>query len=270
MAGDNGEAEVTGLEVPAARKCFVISAFGKTQDEKRTHTQVLKHLIQKVLKPRGYSVERADQIAEEGLITNQIIERLLDDDLVVADLTSLNPNVFYEMAVRHAARKPIIHIITVGVDIPFDVSNMRAVQYSLTDPDRLEEAQHELGEKADAIEASGWKAAPNPITAARDVAILLQSAEPGAREEGEVLGAVNDLKDEVQRLNRRMGRIRSEPKPASSVQGKVRRRLRQGDKPNFEVLADSLSVNKDLLQETMEKMEHRGEIAFDEGWGLVG
>lgn len=70
---------------------------------------------------------RADEIDDEGLITNQIIEHLIEDDLVVADLTGLNPNVFYEVAVRHAARKPIVHLITTGQDIPFDVANMRAV-----------------------------------------------------------------------------------------------------------------------------------------------
>ena len=64
---------------------------------------------------------------------------------------------FYELAVRHAARKPIIHLITKGQDIPFDVSNMRAVPYALNDPDVLEEACKELARKVDSIEQNGFE-----------------------------------------------------------------------------------------------------------------
>ena len=90
----------SGGDIGAApqKRCFVVSAFGAGPDEQRAHKQVLRHLVQKVLEPE-YQVVRADLIDEEGLITNQIIEHLLEDELVVADLTGLNPNVFYEVAV---------------------------------------------------------------------------------------------------------------------------------------------------------------------------
>jgi hypothetical protein len=52
----------------------------------------------------GYDTIRADQIAKPGIITSQVIQHLLDDPLVVADLTGWNPNVFYELAIRHAIR----------------------------------------------------------------------------------------------------------------------------------------------------------------------
>jgi hypothetical protein len=164
---------------------------------------VLKHLVQKVLSDR-YTVIRADQIDDEGLITNQIIEHLLEDELVVADLTDLNPNVFYELAVRHAARKPIVHLISKGQDIPFDVSNMRAVPYALDDPDLLEEAQTELGRKVKAIEDSGFTAAPNPVSAARDVWLLRASEQPEVRQAADLLAGLNQLQDEVRALARRM------------------------------------------------------------------
>lgn len=186
------------------RRCFVVSAFGNAPDAQRRHKQVLRHLVRKVLEP-AYSVVRADEIDDEGLITNQVIEHLLSDDLVVADLTGLNPNVFYEVAVRHAARKPIIHLVTKGQEIPFDVANMRAVLYTLEDPDVLEEAQSELRRKVQAIEESDFKAAPNPISAARDVALLLDSEQPEAKDAGELLAAFHELRDEVRGLARRIG-----------------------------------------------------------------
>jgi len=52
-------------------------------------------------------VIRADKISEPGIITTQIIGHIVDAELVIADLTDKNPNVFYELAIRHAIRNPI-------------------------------------------------------------------------------------------------------------------------------------------------------------------
>jgi len=68
---------------------------------------------------------RADELAEPGIITSQVIQHIVDDQLVIADLTERNPNVFYELALRHALRKPVVQIIHRGEAIPFDVAGMR-------------------------------------------------------------------------------------------------------------------------------------------------
>jgi hypothetical protein len=76
-----------------------------------------------VLETLGYStIKRADQMPEPGMITNQIIQQLLTCDLVVADLAGSNANVFYELAIRHAARKPSIHLFLPQQKIPFDLA----------------------------------------------------------------------------------------------------------------------------------------------------
>ena len=67
-----------------------------------------------------------------GLITKAIIEQIISADLVIADLTGNNPNVFYELAIRHSYRKPAIQIIKGDIEIPFDVSNMRTISYDTT------------------------------------------------------------------------------------------------------------------------------------------
>jgi hypothetical protein len=56
-------------------------------------------------------VERADKITTPGMITSQIINRLHDVELVIADLTFHNANAFYETSIRHKVAKPIIHMI---------------------------------------------------------------------------------------------------------------------------------------------------------------
>jgi hypothetical protein len=46
-------------------------------------------------------------------------------------MTGHNPNVFYELAVRHGANKPVVHMIAKGENIPFDVAANRAIYYTL-------------------------------------------------------------------------------------------------------------------------------------------
>jgi hypothetical protein len=207
----------TIAEASNSRRCFVVSAFGADPDEQTRTKQVLRHLVRKVLIPRGYSVVRADEIDEEGLITNQIIDHLLQDDLVVADLTGSNPNVFYEVAVRHASNKPIVHLITAGETIPFDVAHMRAVSYALDDPDLLEEAQQELDRKVAAIEDGDGKAGPNPVTVGRDVAILRGSDTPELQEAGDLLAALTEIRDQLRSLERRTP---ARPGPGQSYTGR--------------------------------------------------
>src|SRR4051794_37691252 len=108
--------------------CFVIAPIGEADSETRKRSdQVLKHIIRPAVKARGYEAIRADEIAEPGMITSQVIQHIVDDPLVVADLTERNPNVYYELALRHALRKPLVQIIRKGDVLPFDVASMRTI-----------------------------------------------------------------------------------------------------------------------------------------------
>ena len=115
-------------------RCFVIAPIGEAESETRKRSDtVLRHIIRPVLKhPERYKVVSADEIAEPGLITNQIVERLRDDELVIADLTDANPNVFYALAIRNCVKKPVIHLLLTGQKPPFDLGNSRTIFYDLT------------------------------------------------------------------------------------------------------------------------------------------
>jgi len=114
--------------------------------------KVRRHILDPVAAEKGYKTNRADEIPRPGVITNQIIEHLMKDDLVIADLTDLNPNVLYELAVRHAVNKPVILIGQIdSKDIPFDLSAQRFIQYSL-DPDDINNAKIELSRQIDSVE----------------------------------------------------------------------------------------------------------------------
>jgi len=78
-----------------AKKCFVIAPLGSDGSEVRKRSdQVLKHIIKPAASECGYEATRADEISEPGIITSQVIQRIVDDHLVIADLTDRNPNVF--------------------------------------------------------------------------------------------------------------------------------------------------------------------------------
>lgn len=72
---------------------------------------------------------RADFVSSSGSITRDVLTRLYRSDAVIADLTDLNPNVFYELGVRHSLRSGTILIALKGTKPPFDVGDLRVIPY---------------------------------------------------------------------------------------------------------------------------------------------
>jgi hypothetical protein len=145
--------------------CFIISPIGSKEDGTWTHwDKVRRHLINEVVTKKGYEPIRADDISKPGIITSQIIEYLLTSELVIADLSEKNANVFYELAIRDAARLPVILIGDKNLEIPFDVRQQRMIKYSL-DPDDLEKAIEKLSKFIDSIENEPYKP-DSPVTEA--------------------------------------------------------------------------------------------------------
>lgn len=126
--------------------CFIICPLGNDTSETRKRSDtLLKHIFQPVLDSYGISAQRADQVPKVGIITTQIINLIIECDLVIADLTDANPNVFYELAIRHAIRKPYIQVIAKGQKIPFDLSAIRTIEIDISDLDSVENAKREIG-----------------------------------------------------------------------------------------------------------------------------
>ena len=131
--------------------CFVISPIGKPNSETRKRSDsVLKNIIRPVLK-KEYEIIRSDKISRVGNITSQIIDYLTKADLVIADLSSLNPNVFYELAIRHTTGKPYVQLIQIGEKLPFDIVNIRTIEFSPLDIDSLKTTKQQLKEVVNTI-----------------------------------------------------------------------------------------------------------------------
>jgi len=127
------------------RECFVICPIGSPGSDTRLHADRVKEfIIVPAASKMGFNVVRSDDISETGVITNQIIRYLLDAPFVIADLTGRNPNVFYELALRHAAGKPFAHLISKNETIPFDIAHARAIDYDCNNPQSVKEARTRL------------------------------------------------------------------------------------------------------------------------------
>lgn len=109
--------------------CFYIAPIGSDDSEQRSHSDLfLGSLVEPALEEFKLAVVRADKIGKPGMITAQIVEHILRSKLVVADLSFHNPNVFYELSLRHACRLPTVQIIRKSDKIPFDLDQFRTIQ----------------------------------------------------------------------------------------------------------------------------------------------
>ncbi|MBB4804179.1 tetratricopeptide (TPR) repeat protein [Flavobacterium nitrogenifigens] len=115
--------------------CFVIMGYGKKTDPTLGKTFDLDITYNNIIKPAvikaGYDCVRGDEILEAGIIDKSMYALLIHADLVIADITTFNPNAIYELGIRHAA-KPFSTIIMKEKDgnIPFDINHNKIFTYS--------------------------------------------------------------------------------------------------------------------------------------------
>ena len=116
--------------------CFVDMPFGQKPDLKSGVVVDFDQIYNKAIKPAieecGLEALRGDEERTGGIIHGAMFARLLLAEFVVADLTLANPNVFYELGIRHAAKPFTTVPIYANVSaLPFDVAPVRAVGYQL-------------------------------------------------------------------------------------------------------------------------------------------
>lgn len=111
------------------KKCFIITPIGNEDSQTfRKAKGVIESTIKPVLQEYGFDdVRPAYEINEPGKIGEQVIQRIINDDLVIANLTGNNPNVMYELAIRQMTGKPVINICESGTNLPFDIVEDRTI-----------------------------------------------------------------------------------------------------------------------------------------------
>jgi hypothetical protein len=176
------------------RICFVVAPIGELGTEIREESDlVLNFLVVPAVSRLDLEARRAERIAEAGYLTHQIIERLLASPLVIADLTRENPNVYYELGIRHCAGLPTVLIARDGTALPADVAHQRVMFFDLTNPARLETDVDDLSARVQHALEDQYV---SPVAMA---ATTLAMGEVSTADEAlrEVVAAMSDLRADV-------------------------------------------------------------------------
>ncbi|MEM1363993.1 MAG: hypothetical protein AAGF94_20225 [Pseudomonadota bacterium] len=179
------------------QSCFFVTPIGQTgsQDRKRAD-DVLKHVLRPALGD-GFKIVRADEVDDPGTITGDIVARLYNSDLVVADLTGTNPNVMYEAGIRHSFSKPIVQICQTGETLPFDLADERTIFFDVASLDEVSEAKERIEKAARrALDARPFR---SPVVRALEFDTLFSDATktPLSRNLIEKLDDLSNTLDEV-------------------------------------------------------------------------
>src|SRR3712207_2588858 len=116
--------------------CFVLMPFGQKPDASGSMVDfdaVYRDLIVPAIAQAEMQPLRADEEMTGGIIHKPMFERLILCEYAVADLTTANANVFYELGLRHAVRPwSTVLLFANGSRLPFDVGLLRALPYHLS------------------------------------------------------------------------------------------------------------------------------------------
>ena len=121
------------MENKEKKRCFIITPIGNEgSDIRKKADGIINAVINPILDDLDYEIFVPHKMNNPGSITSQVIDHILNDELVIANLTGLNANVMYELAVRHAARKPVVCVVENNTKLPFDVFTDRVIFYDDT------------------------------------------------------------------------------------------------------------------------------------------
>jgi hypothetical protein len=112
-------------------------------------TSIYEKLIKEPLEDAGYQVARADSLLDQRNILGDIIRGIRGAELVVADLTTNNPNVFYELGLCHGLGLPTVLIAQSIDDVPFDLRSYKILIYEthFNKIEKLKRGLKEIGMK---------------------------------------------------------------------------------------------------------------------------
>ena len=132
----------------AKPKCFVIMPFGERADAEGKivdFNEVYTCVIKPTIESLDIDCVRCDEIEESGRIHRKMFEHVYEDDVAVVDITQLNPNVFYELGIRHAlVAHTTVLIKQANTQTPFNVGGLNIIEYDYPNHISIEEAKRKI------------------------------------------------------------------------------------------------------------------------------
>lgn len=148
--------------------CFVLMPFGEWFD------RYYKEIYVPATKEAGFEPLRADSLFNSGSVIEQIWQQIRKAKVLPADLTGKNPNVFYELGLAHAARKPVVFVAGNIEDVPFDVRHLRVVTFDVREPGWSDRLRRDITAYLKSARAEPERTIPQPF---RDSGSIEDSVE---------------------------------------------------------------------------------------------
>jgi hypothetical protein len=231
------------------------------------------YIIKPVVKKYGYNLNRADRMGKTGTISNHIIKQILDSDLVIADLTDHNPNVFYELAIRHITQKPCIQMIKRGQNIPFDIYGIETIYFDI-DLENAEIAKNKISVQIELIERGEFNGT-NPITPVHTNPLIQNALQESKRDltDNELLLSIMENVNYLTNATFGVQREISDLKESRNYIGNLGNKIIKPDYTYSDLKQDLDSVNQELhlLEPLYAGLEQRAETIQKtcppgEGW----
>ena len=182
----------------SGKSCFFITPIGGIKSEQYEKLEGLKsNIIEPVLSEFGYDLVIAHTIDKPGSINDQIFTSIVESELVIVNLTGLNPNVMYELAVRHSFGKPCIMICERNTSLPFDLLVDRTIFFDDTIKGAGELVE-ELKKKIVALEKS--PDADNPVYRALRTSAVMASQDSNTEPFKIVLNELHTLNNRIMEM----------------------------------------------------------------------
>lgn len=176
------------------KTCFIISTIGDEDSDPRKIADIkFEYFFKPVLEDLKYTVIRADKEYSAGSISRKIVDRIIKSEIVIADISDLNPNVFYELAIRNAVNKPLIIIKSLKQDPPFDIQDTRAISVDMTDPTIWKPAMDQLKKQIQEAERNTKEASHSILS---DFTFKIDANKQTDPQE-EILRRLKDLESEI-------------------------------------------------------------------------
>ncbi len=186
------------------RECFVIMPFGDAEGYDKGHfSRVYEHLIKPACEQAGFKAVRADDTSKANVIIVDILQKIYRCDMAICDMSSRNPNVFYELGFRQAFNKKTVLIKDRRTDMPFDISGIRTLTYN--ESLRIDEVENTVPAIAKCLEET-YRAEPGE---ASSLLQLLSVEKPAAlpekvvlsQDSSMILSAIKELNSKIDILS---------------------------------------------------------------------
>jgi O-acetyl-ADP-ribose deacetylase (regulator of RNase III) len=135
---------------PTQKTCFVIMPYGNKTDAGGNvidFDNIYNNLIRDAVEEAGLACIRCDEIDEAGWIHKKMFSQIFEADVAVVDISTLNPNVFYELGVRHALAESVTVLLRrKGTTLPFNIEGIQVIEYDETNMASVKDVKRKIGQ----------------------------------------------------------------------------------------------------------------------------